>query len=219
MNLLAIDTSTEKASVALICNGHISGKEEGAQRTHAQLLLPLIEQLLSEASIGLPQLDGVVFGRGPGSFTGLRIACSVVKGLAWAHDLPVFPVSTLAAIANEASHQRPDISPNPILAVMDARMNQLYWGCSDNSDEQVSNASDVIVDGDHSLVLAGIGFLAYRNQLPPSILARISNQIEVYPSASAMLRLVLSGKVSAITAADALPVYLRNQVVHGVSHG
>lgn len=219
MNLLAIDTSTEKASVALVYNGCMTCKEEGAQRAHAQLLLPMIEQLLSEATISLHQLDGIVFGRGPGSFTGLRIACSIAKGLAWANDLPVFPVSTLAAIANEAKQQHPEACPGSILSVIDARMNQLYWSYSNSTDEQVSSASDIVINGNEPFVLAGIGFADYRNQLSESVLARVSAEIEAYPSASAMLRLVLSGNILAITADKALPLYLRNQVVHGVSHG
>lgn len=97
--LLAIDASTDQASVALLINGVSISEEQGSQRTHAQILLPMIDKLLTEANSSLNQLDGIVFGCGPGSFTGLRIACSMAKGLAYAHDLPLIPVSSLAAIA------------------------------------------------------------------------------------------------------------------------
>src|ERR1700733_12183845 len=102
MNLLAIDTSTTRASLAINLGGEILSKEQDAQHSHARLLLPMIEQLLAEAQLTINQLDGIVYGCGPGSFTGLRIACSIAKGLAYAHDLPLFPVSSLAAIAHKA---------------------------------------------------------------------------------------------------------------------
>ena len=104
MNLLAIDTSTEHATVAVTAHGELFSEEQGSMRQHAQFLLPMVERMLGLAGLSLTQLDGIVFGRGPGSFTGLRIACSVAKGLAYAHDLPLYPVSSLAAIAYEA-HQ------------------------------------------------------------------------------------------------------------------
>lgn len=221
MKLLAIDTSTECASVALIANGIISSSQQTAQRQHAQLLLPMIDQLLVDAGIGLNQLDGIVFGRGPGSFTGLRISCSVAKGLAYAHDLPLFPASSLLAIANEAFHREvisgAILSEHGVLAMIDARMNQIYWAYfhteSGDIDERVSNVSDITIDGNIPLLLAGVGYDSYREQLPVAILSRIVGEIDCYPTATAMLRLALSGKLQAISAAEALPVYIRNQIV------
>jgi tRNA threonylcarbamoyladenosine biosynthesis protein TsaB len=223
MKLLAIDTSTECASVALVTQGVFSGMEQPAQRQHAQLLLPMIEKLLVDADLRLDQLDGIVFGRGPGSFTGLRITCSVVKGLAYAHSLPVFPVSSLAAIANEAIHQQKTYPNQAVLAMIDARMNQVYWACytSDGEvrEEQVSNAPDIKLAGDFPLLLAGVGYKAYLEELPGAINSRIIGYIDSGPSAQAMLRMVLSGKIKAVDATEALPVYIRNQVVQGKSHG
>ena len=223
MKLLAIDTSTECASVALVTQGVFSCKEQPAQRQHAQLLLPMVDQLLVDAGIGLNELDGIVFGRGPGSFTGLRIACSVVKGLAYAHDLPVFPVSGLAAIANEATCQQKSDPNQAVLAMIDARMNQVYWACylSEGKEplEEVSNVPDIKIAGDFPLLLAGVGYKAYLQQLPSAIISRIIGYIDSYPNAKAMLRIALSGKIKAVSAADALPVYIRNQVVQGKSHG
>ena len=102
MNLLAIDTSTEQASVGLLNDDVVTERFHPSQRQHAHFLLPLIDELLSDSSVSLNQLDGIIFGRGPGSFTGIRIACSVAKDLAYAHDLPLFTCSTLSAIAEEA---------------------------------------------------------------------------------------------------------------------
>jgi len=122
MNLLAIDTSTSYASVALEFNGTMFVEEAFEIREHARVLLTMVERVLSSAGTELKNLDGIVFGEGPGSFTGLRIACSVAKGLAYAHDLPLYPVGSLLAIAFEARHMN-----TSVLAMMDARMNQVYW--------------------------------------------------------------------------------------------
>ncbi|MGQ3892571.1 tRNA (adenosine(37)-N6)-threonylcarbamoyltransferase complex dimerization subunit type 1 TsaB [Legionella sp. CNM-4043-24] len=221
MKLLAIDASTECASVALLSSGAISRDVQPAQRQHARLILPMIERLLQDADIRMAQLDGVVFGRGPGSFTGLRIACSVAKGLAYAHDLPVYPVSSLASIAGELWHQRPDLATRPVLSVIDARMNQLYWACYGLGEEgeQVSDAGAVSVPGEQKLVLAGSGFEAYREQLPAELLARIESEHPLYPDAAAMIRLVVAGDVQAVQASEALPVYVRNNIVQGDDRG
>jgi tRNA threonylcarbamoyladenosine biosynthesis protein TsaB len=224
MNLLAIDTSTESASVALSINGELRSEEQGAQRSHARLLLPMIEQLLTEAQVSLSQLDGIVYGRGPGSFTGLRIACSVAKGLAYAQDLPLYPVSSLAAIANEALfiHDKP---PNTnVLALLDARMNQLYWACFNQNGsevlEQVSAAADIDCKAAETpLILAGLGYESYLSQISQGLQARIRNHYIIYPKAEAMIRLVLTGTIKPVSASEALPVYIRNQITQGEPRG
>lgn len=218
MNLLAIDTSTELASVALLYNGHLQCQEQGAQRQHAQLLLPMIEDLLSQADLGLNNLDGIVFGEGPGSFTGLRIACSIAKGLAYANDLPVYPVSSLLAIASQVEEEA------EVLAVIDARMNQLYWGYSSmlsNSAKaiQVSNACDIPVLANKKIILAGVGYEAYLPLLKPELTAAITSQQTIYPKAQAMIHQVVSGQIKAMTAAEIQPLYIRNQIVQGESRG
>lgn len=223
MNLLSIDTSTEKASVALALNGEIRCEEQAVQRQHAQMLLPMIDRLLADSELCLSQLDAIVYGRGPGSFTGLRIACSVAKGLAYSHDLPLLPVSSLAAIANEVRVQNRLAKDAAILAVLDARMNQLYWGCfagdANESEEQVCDAADIHVPGEKKFVLAGVGFDAYLRQLPVSLHTRLVNHFTIYPHAQAMIRLALSGEVKAVSAAEALPVYVRNQITQGETRG
>jgi tRNA threonylcarbamoyladenosine biosynthesis protein TsaB len=223
MNLLAIDTSTETASLALLRKGELRSKEQGAQRNHARLILPMVENLLAEAEISLSQLDGIVYGRGPGSFTGLRIACSVAKGLAYAQDLPLYPVSSLAAIANEALQQESNPQDPAVLAVLDARMNQLYWAYfnaqSDQVDEQVSSVADVTLADEKPFILAGVGYESYLPQFSPALQKRSYKMLSIYPKAEAMIRLVLTGNIAAVSAADALPVYVRNQITQGEPRG
>lgn len=123
--VLALDTATEACSAALLRGRQILERFEVAPRAHTGLLLPMVEQLLAEAGIGLNQLDGIAFGRGPGSFTGLRIAAGVTQGLALGADLPVMPVSDLAALALQAH----DIKGWTEVAVcQDARLQEFFLG-------------------------------------------------------------------------------------------
>ena len=213
MNLLAIDTSTDKATVAIAVRGEVYSEEQGSMRQHAEFLLPMIERLLTKAGLATSQLDGIVFGRGPGSFTGLRIACSVAKGLAYAHDLPMYPVSSLAAIANEVGLD------NRVLTMIDARMQQVYWAFFDANTvdgvEQVSSVDDIVLPSTEPFILAGVGFESYAQALPEKIKAQISQQSIVFPTAQSMIRLVQSGQIASVSAEAALPVYVRNQVTQG----
>lgn len=213
MKLLAIDTSTERATVALAIGSAIYSDEQGSLRQHAQLLLPMIDGLLAKASLQLNQLDGIVFGRGPGSFTGLRVACSIAKALAYAHDLPLFPVSSLASIAEEVYDTEPDLTPDTqVLAVMDARMQQVYWASftreAASSSELVSAAEDVFVPT-APLIIAGVGLDAYSSQFSHLIQTQAIKHRVVYPEARAMIRMVRRGLIQAVSAAEALPVYVR----------
>lgn len=216
MNLLAIDTSTDTASVALLTKGNLYYEEQGAQRQHAALILPMIEQLLAKSGLGLKELDGLVYGRGPGSFTGLRIACSVAKGLAYSQDLPLYPVSSLAAIAQQVRESQDYVIGSGILALLDARMKQLYWAYF--ADEQVeveeivSDPADLLFNSDQPLILAGLGYEPYLPDFPAALQAKAIKQISVYPRADAMINLVLTGKIKAVSAAEALPVYIRNKI-------
>lgn len=213
MKLLAIDTSTERASVALAMGDDIYSDEQGSVRQHAQLLLPMIDGLLEKSGTVFNQLDGIVFGRGPGSFTGLRIACSIAQALAYAHDLPVFPVSSLAAIANEVYHSELDLAPDTqVLAMLDARMQQVYWASFARDDtspaEHVSAPEEIIVPTT-PFIIAGVGLETYAAQFPLSWQTQIVKQREMYPDARAMIRLVKCGQVTAVNAGNALPVYVR----------
>nr|VFJ96912.1 MAG: tRNA threonylcarbamoyl adenosine modification protein YeaZ [Candidatus Kentron sp. H]VFJ97120.1 MAG: tRNA threonylcarbamoyl adenosine modification protein YeaZ [Candidatus Kentron sp. H]VFK02851.1 MAG: tRNA threonylcarbamoyl adenosine modification protein YeaZ [Candidatus Kentron sp. H] len=125
MKILAIDTATDACSVALHLDGEYWGRHELAPRQHAEILLPRIRELLSEAGLSLNHLDALAFGRGPGAFTGVRIATSVAQGLAFGADLPVVPISSLHALAQGAWRERGERN---LLAALDARMGEVYWG-------------------------------------------------------------------------------------------
>ncbi len=216
MNILAIDTSSELATVAIEAFGEHYSEEQEGFRQHAQLLLPMVERLLQRAEISFRELNGIAFGRGPGSFTGLRIACSVAKGLAYAHDLPLYPVSSLAAINNEVQQVAPY---SHVLAMMDARMHQVYWGYFHKGvlqgNEQVSAPFDILLPEVSSILLAGVGYEAYLPILPPTLQQNIVKYSSAFPKASAMIRLVQSGQINPVSAAEALPVYVRDQVTQG----
>jgi len=232
MNLLAIDTSTERATVALATKGELLSEEHGALRQHAQMLLPIIGRLLASSELNLSQLDGIVFGRGPGSFTGLRIACSVAKALAYAHDLPIFPVSSLASIAYSAYESegksmldaKGSLQKMDVLAMLDARMQQVYWGQFTAAGEaevieRVSAAADVLLSGEAPVMVVGVGLESYIPQLPLAIQDRVAKQLTVFPNASTMIHLVQSGQFKPMNAAESLPVYIRNQVTQGEPRG
>jgi len=225
MNLLAIDTSTSRASVALQFNGNRLFEEACEMRAHARVLLPMIEGMLLSADVALKDLDGIVFGEGPGSFTGLRIACSVAKGLAYAHDLPLYPVGSLRAIAAEARHQidMKTLPPNThVLAMLDARMHQVYWMFDPESNQHaacVSSVEDVCVPDNTPLCLVGVGYETYLEMLPSHIReARVCTQ-EIFPRADAMIRVVESGSIQSVTADVAMPAYVRQQVTGGGTRG
>ena len=119
MKLLVLDTSTEWCSAALWLDGRVQARRVLAEQRHSSLLLPMVAELLRESAMSLRQLDGIGYGAGPGSFTGLRIACAVTQGLALGADLPVAGVSTLQSIAEQAGAER-------VLTVLDARMAEVY---------------------------------------------------------------------------------------------
>lgn len=125
IKLLALDTATEACSAAVLIDDEIIERYELAPRRHAALILPMIEAVLAEAGLTTWQLDALAFGRGPGAFTGVRIAASVVQGIAFAADLPVVPVSTLAAIAKDTMDQH---GVDQVAVAVDARMGEVYWG-------------------------------------------------------------------------------------------
>jgi len=224
MNVLAIDTSTERASLALKSGNDLLTAEQSHQKTHARVLISLIDGLLAEAGLTLGQLSGIAFGRGPGSFTGLRVACSTVKGLAYAHDLNLIPVSTLAAVALQARKNYTS-SPNyTILATIDARMNEMYWSELDMetffANEFVSAPGDIELREQLSpVILAGVGFENYLSDMPQKIKDRIVSQSVIYPEASAMIDLFEAGVFQPVSVRDAEPVYIRNHVTQGRNHG
>ncbi len=220
MNLLALDTSTQFASIALYYKGALTHRNRLGERNHAQFILPAIKNLLDESGCSLASLDGIVYGQGPGSFTGLRVTCSIVKGLGFAQGLTLFPVSSLAAIAYEVWGLAQVNSA--VLTIIDARMNQIYWSYfrdkEDIGSSQVSDADRVVIPTDLPLIVAGTNYEPYLTQLPSAIQAQISRHFTVYPDARAMIKRVQNGTIEAQTAAEALPIYLRNQIAQGDSY-
>lgn len=212
MKLLAIDTSTEIASLALMANGEVCSESLACQRMQAQKILPMIENLLATAELQLRDLDGIVFGQGPGSFTGLRIACSIAKGLAYARDLPLYPVSTLSAIAEEA-RSLSALPDQAVLAVLDARMQELYWGyfpaSSLKAEEKVSAAEAIALPSDKNCLLAGLGFELYA-----PVFSSYS-KTSIHPKASFMIQVMQKSSISPVEVCDAQPVYIRNTVTQG----
>lgn len=215
MNLLAIDTSTELASVALLLGDELLYKEQGGQRTHAQFLLTLIDDLLVDSGVLINQLDGIVFGCGPGSFTGLRIACSTAKGLAYAHDLKLIPVSSLTAIA-WAARKHFSAPETPVLAVLDARMQEMYWAYYPQgqwtAEEKVSSVSDIILPENQPIVLAGVGIDEYGANFSKTVKTQVTCQLNIHPGAAAMIELAKALDMPTVLAEDAQPVYVRNKV-------
>src|SRR3990167_7560846 len=217
MNLLAIDTSTERASIALFANNVMHTREHENIKQHAKYILPLLDELLVAANIDLSGLDGIVYGSGPGSFTGIRVTCSVDKALEFAKNLPLYPVSSLKAIAYAASTF--NISENiAVLAMLDAKMDEVYWQffqdfTHDNLD--VSKAENINIFYRGPIILAGVGLETYASRLSDSIKNLVESEQVIYPLAEVMIRLVLDGKIKSENALDASPVYVRNQVVGG----
>ena len=119
MNLLAVETSTELCSVALLRGDELFVEEAVAENRHSELLVPMIRRLLERSRLSAAQMDAFGFGQGPGSFTGIRIACGIVQGLAFAARRPVVPVPSLLALAEQSNEGR-------VIAALDARMDEAY---------------------------------------------------------------------------------------------
>lgn len=220
--LLAIETSAESCSVALDVGGEVREFFEHAPMKHAELILPAVSGLLAEAGIRAADLDAIAFGRGPGSFTSLRIGIGVVQGLAWGAQLPVVPVSSLAAVAQGAvAGQGPQsASPRRVLVAMDARMGEVFHAAfavgADGlveavGEERVSAPGDVHVDGEW--VAAGNGFERYE-ALAALAEGASGRYPDLWPRAAAVLS--LAGRWLAsnepLPAHRAQPVYIRNDV-------
>lgn len=218
--ILALDTSTDACSVALALDGEMFEDFRVIPRQHTKELLPMVQQLLQEHGLKVSGLDAIAFGRGPGSFAGIRIATGVTQGLAYAADLPVLPVSTLDALAL-AAYQRE--GAEFILAALDARMDEIYiaeYQIIDGqlqrvSEEQVCSPAKFRIKGAGKEYLAvGSGF-RYLSDMSSEIRQRVQvSDQEAYPSAKVMLQLAGDDweKGVAVSAEQALPVYLRDEV-------
>ncbi len=220
MKILAFDTSTEACSCALYRDGKIEDRFVIAPRKHATLILTMVDELLSEAGLTITQLDLLAFGRGPGNFTGLRIACGVAQGIAFGADIPVAPISSLATLAQEAAQNK------NVLAIIDARMAEIYSGlyiidnqgimrCSGS--EMLCVPNNITIPNAGQWFGVGTGWATYGDQLSKRLGERLQNyQTDKYPQARAMMPLALTAfkEGQIVSAENALPVYLRNKVVN-----
>jgi len=217
VKILALETSTEFCSVALNLDGEVSGKEILAGRNHSEMILAMVQEILAEAGLALQQIDGIAFGAGPGSFTGLRIACGVAQGLAFAAELPVAAISTLEAVAQH-------VDQDSVIVALDARMREIYHAAfrklTAQSWEMIS--PPVLCAPQHAPVVAGnewhgcgSGFDVYRDVLAMQYCENI-RQIHsgLHPRAHEMAQLALPKfRDGAYTdAAFAAPLYIRNKV-------
>lgn len=225
MKLLALDTSSEGCSAALWLDGRVTERFELAPRGHTRLLMPMVRELLAEQGLAPADLDALAFARGPGSFTGLRIATGVVQGLAWGLSLPVVPVSSLAAVALGAieTHQLAD---NELVAVaFDARMGEVYWAayqCRQGlpvllGEEHVCPPGAMSlpqVESSANWLGAGPGW-AFVSDMPEAVVSRLgSSDITLVPRAAQVARLAEQGyrQGDAVSAEMAQPVYIRDEV-------
>ncbi len=217
-NLIAIDTSTEACSVALLCDEQSIFRYLVEPRVHAKVLLPLLDELLAEAGISAQQIDAIAFGRGPGAFTGVRIGTAAAQAIALASDLPVAPVSTLAAIAHRCFRER---GCEKVAACIDARMGEVYWGAYQLAFGQAELVGAELVCPpakvkvlDASWTSAGTGWQTYPSELQRASGVSIDASNELFPHALDILHLgrSLLQRGQGVSADKALPVYLRDNV-------
>ena len=235
---LAFDTSTDVLSLAVGRGDQIWTQTlpGGAQASSG--LIPAVLAMLAESGMPLASLDAIVFGRGPGSFTGLRTACAVAQGLAFGADLPVIPVDTLLAVAEEARWVQVQAgllasgAPLAVLALLDARMDEVYsaayhWQPAQDAGrwqeaaplqvsapENIPNPDSLSLPGGSTVLLAGNAFAAYGERLLSG--QRTVSRFEALPTATALLRLApaLWAQGLAVQADQAMPLYIRDKVAH-----
>lgn len=225
MKLLALETSTDACSVALECDGEVIADHRMAPQKHAQILLPMIDDLFAKAGIKASDLDGVAFGCGPGSFTGVRIAAATTQGIAFGADVGVIPVSSLQALAQGAVREH---NASHVLATFDARMSEVYWGVYALGDDGVVRAlqddcvcppDKVVIPADEAATewcLLGSGADQYADELTAVLgeHVQLRRVAECWPNARDVLRVAMPLATAGrfLSAAEALPVYLRDRV-------
>jgi tRNA threonylcarbamoyladenosine biosynthesis protein TsaB len=247
VRILALDAATENCSVALLLDGHMITREKRLERGHAEHLLPMADEVLAQAGLPLAALSAIAFGRGPGAFTGVRLAASVTQGLAFGAGLAVVPISDLRALAQRVFGTDPAVAR--VLACTDARMREVYWGCFQREaglavcvgEERVSKPDSVRLPPGWSvndqvrgrppvaelqptplrLVGAGSGFAAYE-QLRSSMGVELDDIRQGLLPRAAEIALLAAPEVAArrvFPPEQALPVYLRDEVAHASSLG
>jgi len=211
VNLLALETSTRWLSVALWRDGAVIERRAESMNGGSALVLPWVGEVLAEAGIGMADLDAIAFGAGPGSFTGLRLACGVAQGLAFGLDRPTLGVTTLAALALASGERH-------VFACLDARMNEVYCAAYEVTGQevaeiqalQVAPPAEVALPAGDGWVGCGDGFASYGDRLPQP--GRI--RADVFPTAAAVAALaaprLLRGEGT--DAALAMPLYVRDKI-------
>jgi len=216
--ILALDSSTEACSCALSINGEIFETFELLPRLHTQFLLPMIKSLMAEHDLQFTDLDAISVGAGPGSFTGLRIAAGVAQGIAFGADLPLIPVSTLAAMAQQSL----DSGPKHIFSCLDARINEVYWAVYTINDNKIEldgteqlckpELVDLRINEPCYAVGNGMNFIEKMSAQTQSLISRY--EIDVYPRAAAIAELAVGyfKQGMLMKPEDFSPTYLRNKV-------
>lgn len=220
MKLLAIETVTECCSVALLMDDEVFVISEVAPRRHNEILLLMCEQVMAQAEVGLNQLDAIAFGRGPGAFTGARLAASVTQGIALAQDLPVVPVSSLAVLAQAAyrAHQA-----SQVLSCIDARMQEVYYALFNVNAHEIMQAADeehvikpslMKIDVNENCFGVGSGWQPYADVLLERCGKNIPYAADALPQAEfvAQLGMYHFQQGLSVSAVEALPVYVRDKV-------
>lgn len=216
MKILALETAADPGSIALWLDGRIVACSCREGLSNSETLLPLVDSTLREAGLGFDDLDGIAFGAGPGSFTGLRVACGVAQGLAVARDLPLVGIGTLEAMALASGGER-------VIVTLDARMGEVYYGFFENGVQQ----GEIGVFAPNSAPLPDSGnWLACGNGLSayPQLQKRLSPFVniwksEIIPSAEAVVRLAAQRLANGekLDPADAVPFYVRDKVAKTIA--
>ena len=212
--IVAIETSTELASVAVLHGGRVLSRESSGAQTHSASVLPMLQALLKEAGIALADCDALAYGCGPGSFTGVRTACGLVQGLAVGAQRKVVPVVTLLAMAEAARNAG---AGDDVVAVLDARMGEVYsaryrhdgeWRVV--SEPVLAKAGEVVV-GD-AAAICGNGLAAYADAFTQ--VGDVARFPDIMPHAASVARLAVNAvaRGELLDARDAQPLYLRNKV-------
>lgn len=222
VKILALDTATENCSVALLVDDKVYVRSAVAPRDHTKLVLPMVDEVLKEAGLSLTDLDALAFGRGPGSFTGVRIGIGIAQGLAFGADLPMIGVSTLQAMAQGVYRQH---GASQVAAAIDARMSEVYWGRFSRQEDGTwasvdaecvippQLAADNSVADEQVWFTAGTGWDAYAEQLADVKFNRQKSDI-LFPDAQDIVQLAKFewANGNTVDAEEASPVYLRDTV-------
>ncbi len=221
MKVLAVEAAGDACSCAIVSDGAYFERHRIAPRRHAELVLSMVRELLEESGFALGNLQVLAFGRGPGSFTGVRVAAGVIQGLAFGADLPVVPVSSLQALAQGALREN---GSTRVLAAFDARMGEVYWGAYESAEgalmsariEDCASAPQAVpLPAGDGWLGAGQGWSVYAEVLAARVgdklggtePGRLARALDV-----AILARAAHGRGESVPASNALPVYVRNEV-------